>query len=143
LITRDTLVAGFAQPTERTLLQVPRALIASALAALLDFAVLVFLVEALGMGAVAAAIIGYLAGGVVQYFLCSVWVFPASPQNLAFGFTAFVILSLGGLGITWGVMTALHDDAGVNYALAKVAALGLAFCWNFLSRKFWLFKTTS
>jgi putative flippase GtrA len=128
-------------PVESTLLQVPRALVVSLLALLVDFGLYAVLVRQ-GLHVVPAAIIGYLSGGVVQYVLCIVWVFSASPGNHATGFLAFSLLSLVGLGITCLVVYALHDLGGVNELIAKVGAVGLAFTWNFLSRKFFLFKLT-
>lgn len=125
------------EPVESVVLQVPRALAASVASAVVDFAILAFLKEIIGWGPQPAAVAGYLAGGVLQYILCSVWVFPNSPKSKTVGFLAFTILSLGGLGITWAVMAGgewLH----FVYS-AKVLALGLSFCWNFLSRKFLLF----
>ena len=139
-VVAQQLKKWFADPVESLILQVPRALIASALAALLDFAVLIYLVEVFSWHAAAAAVVGYLAGGVVQYVLCSMWVFGAGPANHASGFVAFTVLSLVGLGITWLAMVTLHDWSRVPYPLAKIAALGLAFAWNFLSRKQLLFR---
>src|SRR5262249_30754931 len=80
------------------------------------------------------------AGGVVQYVLCALWVFPAAPSNNAVGFLAFTVLSLGGLAITWAVMAVLYDGGYCPYPVAKVVALGLAFNWNFFSRKFLRFR---
>lgn len=128
----------FAEPVESVVAQVPRALAASGLAALVDLGVLVFLVEMLGWHSVPASVLAYLAGGVLQYVLCSVWVFPNGPKGLATGFLAFTILSLVGLAITWLVFIGA-DWAGVHYGFAKIVALGLAFAWNFLSRKYLLF----
>lgn len=127
-------------PVENTLLQLPRALVASALAAVLDLALLVVLVQAFGWHPLFAATASYLIGGVLQYLLSALWVFPAAPQSVPLGFLAFTVLSLGGLVITWLTMYVLNDVAHVNYAAAKVAALGLAFFWNFFSRKFLLFR---
>jgi putative flippase GtrA len=127
-------------PTEKLLLQVPRALVASVLAAAVDFGLLIALKEGAGWDPVWAAVVGYLVGGVVQYVLCACWVFPASPQSVAVGFAAFTFLSLVGLAITYVTMAVLCDWYRVNYAVAKVAALGFAFTWNFLSRKLWLFR---
>jgi putative flippase GtrA len=140
LIAKKLRVGWLVEPVEQTLLQVPRALVASGLAALLDLALLVVLVETAGWYPLAAATLSYLAGGVLQYYLCAVWVFPAAPEKVTTGFAAFTLLSLVGLGITWVVMALLHDGLHVNYAAAKVAALGLAFGWNFLSRKLLLFR---
>jgi putative flippase GtrA len=127
-------------PVQETILQVPRALVASGLAAALDTGLLVLLVEAAGWQPLAAATVSYLLGGVLQYVLCAVWVFPAAPQSAALGFTTFTVLSLVGLGITWVTIALLHDAAHLNYAVAKVPALGLAFTWNFLSRKYLVFR---
>ena len=141
--TRAQVIAWLAAPVEHTILQVPRALIASGLAAALDMGTLVTLVEWAGWNPLPAAVIGYLLGGVLQYVLCAVWVFPAAPQRVSVGFAAFTLLSLVGLGGTWATMALLYDVVGVNYALAKVAALGLTFFWNFCSRKFWLFRSAA
>lgn len=126
-------------PVESIFLQVPRALIASALAAALDMGLLVLFVERFGWHPAAAAVLSYLPGTVLQYILCLIWVFPTSPENNA-GFLAFTLFALVGLVITWGVLATLGDLAGLPYPLAKVVALGLAFSWNFLSRKWLLFR---
>jgi putative flippase GtrA len=129
-----------AEPVESWFVQVPRALLASLLAAAVDIGFLFFLVEIAGSQPLPAAIGGYLAGGVLQYLLCSLWVFPGTNQSAAAGFLAFTVLSLVGLGITWLTMAALVDFAHIHYSLAKVVALGLAFSWNFLSRKYLIFR---
>jgi putative flippase GtrA len=135
-----TLHKWIAAPVESTLLQVPRALVVSVLALLIDIGLYELLFQRVGLHVVPAAVIGYLAGGVVQYVLCSWWVFPTTPGNHAASFVAFTVLSLVGLGITCVVVFVLHDHGHVNELVAKVAAVGLAFTWNFLSRKFLLFK---
>lgn len=127
-------------PVESVFLQVPRALVASVLALIVDFAILEFCVRVLSMPAIPAAIIGYLVGGVLQYVLCSLWVFSTSLKSDAMGFVAFTILSLVGLGITWIVMLVAHDWMGLPVEVAKGGAVGLAFAWNFLSRKYLLFR---
>lgn len=126
-------------PVESIFLQVPRALIASIAMSALDIALLAALVELAGWPPLVAATVSYLAGGVGQYILSSRWVFANSPRNLAVGFTSFTVLSLVGLAITWVVMACLCDFWQMSYAAAKVAALGAAFAWNFLSRKYLIF----
>lgn len=127
------------EPVESIFLQVPRALVASALAAALDMGLLVLFVECFGWHPAAAALLAYLPGTALQYVLCVVWVFPTSPENNA-GFAAFVLFALVGLGITWCVLKTLGEFGGVPYPVAKLIALGLAFSWNFLSRKWLLFR---
>ncbi len=136
----SSLRKSLTSPVESTLLQVPRALVVSVLALVVDVGLYEVLIRALGVEAVLAAVVGYLVGGVIQYVLCSLWVFPAAPGNHAVGFVAFTLLSLVGLGMTCVIVYALHDLGHVNELLAKIAAIGVAFTWNFLSRKFLLFK---
>jgi putative flippase GtrA len=132
--------AWVADPVESVFLQVPRALAASVLALVVDFAILEFCVHVVGLPAVPSAVLGYLVGGVLQYVLCSLWVFSTSLKSDAAGFAAFTILSLVGLAITWIVMLIAHDGVGLPVEIAKVGAVGLAFSWNFLSRKYLLFR---
>ena len=134
------LTQRIVSPVESIFLQVPRALLASILALAVDFTILEICIRLLSMHAIAGAIIGYLAGGVLQYVLCSVWVFSTSLKADAVGFAAFTVLSLVGLGITWLVMLLVHDSGGAPVELAKLGAVGLTFTWNFLSRKYLLFR---
>jgi putative flippase GtrA len=127
-------------PVDSTLLQVPRALVASVLCTLLDFFLLVFLVETGGWNPLVGAVVTYFAGCVLQYILCAVWIFPSAPHSASFGFAAFSVLALGGLVITWLSIFVFYDLAHLNYALAKILSLVPSFSWNFLSRKYWLFK---
>jgi putative flippase GtrA len=129
-------------PVESIFLQVPRALAVSVLALVVDFLVLEVCVRLLDTAAVPAAIVGYLVGGVVQYVLCSLWVFSTSQQSHLAGFVSFTLLSLVGLGITWIVVAVVHDWAGLPVEIAKGGAVGLAFTWNFLSRKYLLFRAS-
>src|SRR6516162_7966014 len=98
-----------ADPVESIFLQVPRALAASVLALAVDFVILELCVRIIGMPAVPSALIGYLAGGLLQYVLCSLWVFSTSIKSDAVGFLAFTVLSLVGLGITWIVVLVGHE----------------------------------
>jgi hypothetical protein len=94
------MIGLLAAPTEKVVLQVPRALVASVLAAAVDVGLLIGLKEGAGWDPVVAAVVSYLVGGVVQYLLCACWVFPNSPQSVAVGFAAFTFLSLVGLAMT-------------------------------------------
>jgi putative flippase GtrA len=135
-----TIKKLMSDPVDSTMLQVPRALAVSIVAAVLDFTVLILLVERAHLHPAAAAVIAYLSGGILQYVLCAKWVFPAAPESVATGFLAFIALSLVGLGITWLTMLVLCDLSHVNYVFAKIASLAFSFAWNFLSRKYLLFR---
>lgn len=138
-MTPRNLVRLLLAPAESVFAQLPRALVVSVLAMVVDVGFL-FLLVALGLSPLPAAVIGYLAGGVVQYILCSLWVFPNAPRSVAVGFVAFTLLSLGGLAITGVTIHLLHTTWCLPLTVAKVVALGLAFNWNFFTRKFFLFQ---
>jgi len=127
-------------PTRSTMLQVPRALVVSAIAAGIDVLIYFLLVQLAGWHPLVAATLSYLVGGVAQYVLCSLWVFSYVPNNAPISILIFTALSLGGLIITWGVIWLLFDQLHTHYLTAKCAALGMAFCWNFISRKLLIFR---
>lgn len=133
------LKALVADPVESIALQVPRALVVSVLALGVDFGLYAICLQ-VGIPALLAAVLGYLAGGVVQYVLCSLWVFSTTLKNDPLGFAAFLVLSLVGLGITELVILMVNTWLGFDPYLAKIGAVGLAFTWNFLSRKYLLFR---
>jgi|HubBroStandDraft_6_1064221.scaffolds.fasta_scaffold167501_2 putative flippase GtrA len=130
-------------PGDTTLVQVPRALVASCLVSALDFGLMVLLVEKAGWDPDPAVVVSFLVAGVLQYILCATWVFAATPGNNALGFVAFTALNLIALGITWATVAVMRDRVGVHYTVAKLVAFATAFVWNFLSRKYLLFRTSS
>src|SRR5262249_19331250 len=89
-----------------------------------------------------AAVVGYLAGSLLNYLLCSVWVFSTDQSNCFTGYLTFTVLSLVGLAITVATIEALALFH-VHPYVGKVAALGFSFTWNFLSRKWLLFRSQS
>lgn len=128
-------------PADGLMMQVPRALAVSILAMLVDVSLLMILVAVCSLPAIPAAVLSYLTGVIVQYVLCSIWVFPTAGRGAAGGFALFALLSLGGLGLTAGTIELLHEIWGTSLGLAKCFALGLAFVWNFGTRKFLLFRS--
>jgi putative flippase GtrA len=141
-VSMRSLKRWLVAPVESTLLQVPRALVASGLAAVVDMSVLVLLVQFCRMHPAPAAVLAYLPGTVLQYVLCRYWVFPGTGEA-GNSFGTFLLFALVGLGITWGIVEALSGYLGVPYIASKIVALGVAFTWNFLSRKWILFRTQS
>lgn len=137
-LKRDIWTAA-SQPTNRIAMQMPRALIVSGIAAGVDCGLLAFFVGYLHWHGLLAAIISYLLGGVIQYWLCLRWVFPYTPLRAVVGFTAFTLLSLVGLLITVLAIWAVHEQAHFPIAIAKGFSLLLAFGWNFFSRRYFIF----
>jgi len=127
-------------PAHSLRLQVPRALLVSVLATLVDVGLYTLLVKSAGLPPAGVAVVTYLIGGVVQYTLSTLWVFAQAPANHFTGFALFSLLSLVGIGITSGTIYLLYNRLGIDPILAKGAALVPTFCWNFFSRKYIIFR---
>jgi len=130
-------------PTRRIVIQVPRALVVAVVAAAVDVGVLAALVEGLGLAPWLAACVGYFTGGLVQYAASETWVFGGHTDRrwgTLSRFLSFQLLSVGGLVVTWGVMAVGNEWLGIHYLVAKGAALCLAFFYNYLSRRWWVYR---
>jgi len=140
LTSRQAVTVCFS-PTSSTVLQVPRALVVSVIAAGIHSLIFSLLIKVGGLDSIYANTVGYLIGGVIQYVLCSLWVFSVVLDNIAVGFITFSLLSLIGLGISDATIWFVNQHLGFHPMLALIAALGLAFCWNFTSRKYLIFRS--
>lgn len=138
-LTKQTRIP-LLSPSRQTVVQIPRALAVSVLAAGIDVLGLILLVEKGGCDPWIAATISYLLGGLVQYIMCARWVFSTMPAHAVRTFLLFILLSLVGLAITGGVVWLLNGQWHLRYLAAKGIALGLAFVWNFTSRKWLIFQ---
>lgn len=132
------------EPTEKTPIQIPRALIVSVAAAVIDVSLYTGLYKYGNLIPEIAAVISYLCGGIVQWYGCSRWVFKDkrdARQKEGFkDIVFFYLLSLIGLLITVAVIYIVHRQLMYHPLPAKIVALGIAFVWNFLSRKFLIFE---
>jgi putative flippase GtrA len=114
--------------------------LASICALLVDFAILAFLVQTCGWWYVAAATLSFLAGILVVYGLSVRFIF--KNRRLAdkrAEFLSFAAIGTLGLALNVGVIYLLVRYFAVHYLLAKCAAAGLTFGFNFLARRQLLF----
>lgn len=92
---------------------------------------------------------GFLAGLTVNYFLSQFFVFISEEQKM-YGrnlgaFIRFAIIGLIGFGLTelgmyLGVLAV--GQQGYKYVLVKCVVAGIVLIWNYLGRKFWVYKGT-
>ena len=134
------VIAGRLRVSQTFWSQVIRYALVSALALVVDFGLLVFLKQVAGLPVLLANTISFVAGLVVTFIFSRTWVFhqrKISSPALEFGLFALV-------GVTGLALNDLIVWAGValslDYRLAKVAAAGIGFCWNFLLRKFLIYR---
>lgn len=108
-------------------------------AAVVHYGVLSVLVLAAGMGAVSAALAGYVAGGLVSYGLNRAYTYTATRSHPQAGWR-FALVASGGFLCTFGLMHALVDLCGVHWLLAQMITTLLVMGWSFAAHKFWSFR---
>lgn len=108
------------------------------IAASVQYALLIGLVEVAGVTAVAAALSGYAAGAVVSYGLSRRHVFRSNAPHHA-AVSRFMLVVAVGFGLTYLFMSLLVTAGGVPYLPAQVATTALVMLWNFAAHKLWTF----
>ena len=113
---------------------------ASAFALVVDMSMLWGLVNFASFGYVIAASISYLTGAVVVYQLSIRLVFKhhrLEDRRAELG--AFVAIGIAGLAINSTVIFVMAHYLEVHYLVAKCAAAGLTFSFNYIGRRQLLF----
>jgi putative flippase GtrA len=112
----------------------------SAFALLIDVAILYLLVHFFSWWYLAAATVSFLSGLTLGYWLCVAFVFRFRRlKDRRIEFLSFAAIGAVGLLINTLVMGFAVKYLGLHYLVAKCAAAGFTFIWNFLSRRALLF----
>ena len=104
------------------------------------YTLLIGLVEIAGISAVAAALIGYGAGGTVSYWLSRRHVFRTKLPHEA-AMPRFTLVAAVGFGLTYIFMSLLVHGAGITYLPAQVATTGIVLLWSFAAHRMWTFRS--
>jgi putative flippase GtrA len=118
-----------------------RYLFVGGLAFLCDFSLLFLITHFLHVHYLLSAMISFIVGLIVNYYLSSIWVFDQRRvKNLSVEFLIFSLIGLVGLGLNEIFMYLLTDVVSINYLLSKGITTGLVLIWNFVARKIILFS---
>ncbi|RHR25826.1 GtrA family protein [Clostridium sp. AF19-22AC] len=101
----------------------------------LDYGLLAFATECLGLHYLISGFISFTVSVTVNYLLSRKFVFAMGQMETHKEFILFVILSVIGLGINEACMAVLVELAGVHYLISKIAATAIVMVYNFISRK--------
>ena len=117
--------------------QILRFGVVGVLAFVIDYGLLFFCTEALGINYLISSAIAFSVAVVFNYILSTLWVFDTSRnvQDKRAQFTVFIILSVIGLGLTELLMWFGTDILGIYYLITKICATGIVMIYNFVSRK--------
>lgn len=118
-----------------------RYLVAGGLAFVVDFALLWFLHEVVGLTVAIAAPIGFLASFAATYTLQRTVAFASDARVIpSVGrYTALVIANTIATGaIVWGI-----DALGGGWVLGKIIAVAATTLWNYFAYRYWVFADSA
>lgn len=109
-------------------------------ATLLQYGLLVLLVQLAGMPAVAASAASYAASTLFNYTANHRLTFRSLRAHHS-ALPRFLLVAVLGLGINTLVMWFAHEHGGRHYLVAQLLATAASLCWNFLASRHWAFAT--
>ena len=129
--------------------EILRFILTGGVCTVIEYVALYLLKTWLHWGAVAATPLAFLISVVFNYLLCVKWVFPGAKEGSRRAQLGFVITSVLGLFLNWGIMWALTSLFGENEALLtmlgfslrvwmvnKVIATLLVMVWNYFTKRY-------
>jgi len=121
--------------------QVFRYALSGTLAYVVDYCSLVILVEIFGIYYLTAACIAFLLGSLTAYMLNVKWVFDRRAfRNRYYELSIFIAIGAVGLVLNQYFIWLFTEKVGFYYLLSKLVATMFVFVWNFISRKYILFR---
>ncbi len=133
--------AGLLAPSRDVRVQLVRYALVGAPAFLADAGVLALLRDGVGVPLAAAVALASLAGSLVNYALCTRWVFPErGVADRRVELLGFLGVGLAGMGLNVAVVWSLATRLGIHYLVAKVVAALAVLATGFGGRKALLFR---
>ena len=130
----------FGKP-ESTAIQFMRYAVVGGVAFTADFALLFILTDGFGLHYLISAAAAFLLGLTVNYFLSVSWVFDLRAlANKRAEFAVFAAIGLIGLGFNELFIWFFTEHVHFHYLVSKACATILVFLWNFVARKYILFR---
>lgn len=131
----------FLAPTNKWYLQLFRYGFVGGIAFVADYCTLFCCTEYLHVHHLISAALGFIIGLIVNYCLSTIWVFSQHTQNSKWiEFSIFAIIGVIGLGLNEFIIFLGTDICGFHYMISKLISTIIVFFWNFLARKYILFR---
>ncbi|HEY4280236.1 MAG TPA: GtrA family protein [Conexibacter sp.] len=96
-------------------------------------------VHGLGVGYQVAAVLGFIVSVLNNFWWNRHWTFGARDGHAGFQAMRFFVVSIGAFVVSYVILTALVEAAGLPQVLAQAIALVAATPANFLGQKLWSF----
>ena len=127
--------------TDRTTIQLFRYIFVGGAAFIVDFGSLFILTDFFGVYYLISAAIAFILGLLANYILSVNWVFNRRTlENRKFEFGIFALIGIIGLGLNEVIIWFFTDNLQIYYLYSKIISAVIIFFWNFLARKFTLFR---
>ncbi|MBF0104946.1 MAG: GtrA family protein [Deltaproteobacteria bacterium] len=131
----------FTGSTDRVFIQLIRYTFVGGVAFLADMGTLVALTEFVKLDYLISAAVAFMTGLVINYFISTKWVFSARTlSNRKLEFLFFTLIGIIGLLINEAIMWGFTEIVLFHYTLSKICSAFVVYLWNFLARRFLLFK---
>jgi len=115
--------------------------VVGAIGAVVDYTILIALVERVGLYALIAQAISFTCAVVNNYILNRTWTFgDIKHKGPAVQFTQFFIVSVAGLGTRSAIFYLLFRRWGLWYIYATAIAIIVVLIWNFFANLVWTFR---
>ena len=110
----------------------------------LDYGLLIFLTEYVGIYYLVSASISFLAGMLLVYAASISYIFQERRlDSKSLEFTSFVAIGIAGLLLNAFLLWCLTTATPLSYQLAKLPTAGIVFLFNYLARRHLLFTARS
>ena len=130
----------FISRTDNSKIHLIRSIISSTISFMIDFLILIILVEKFHIYYVIGGIAGFITGTTVLYFFSIFWIFNTRRiENIYLEYTYFIILGIIGGSLNILLLWLFTDKFNVYYMFSRMIAACIVFLFNFLSRKILLF----
>lgn len=106
----------------------------------IDYGMLLFLTEIIGIHYLVSSGISFTISVVVNYLLSLKFVFDTEKKNRTKEFVLFIVLSVIGLLINQILMWFLVEMLRLFYMISKIVATAIVMVYNFITRKMILEK---
>ena len=115
-------------------------IIIGGIASFIDIVIFLFLFESLQIHYLLANLISFSIGLVTNYLLTIKWVFTQkSSKKRSYEFFQYFLVAIIGLLFAQLILWLCIDIFIINALISKIIATLIAFIWNFLARKYYVF----
>lgn len=137
-----SLTVALAHKRRNLLTEAGKYLVVGGVCTVLDFGILFALTHWGKMQPVPASLISFMAGTILNYYLCTVWIFKVrSIANRHLEMTYYFIITSVGLGINALLIWICTSHFGYDVILSKLASTFVTYWWNFGARKYFLHRS--